>query len=109
MPEESIEDLKKRLDGYEQDGPTKLYYALNRKMVEMADLLNKKDLTAIAIDDPKDKTFDRLKVIWNDSSSLATAVQALGAAIGVSGDEEKDTSSRRRRITPESMSNVLPD
>lgn len=103
---DDIEKLKKQLEGYEQDGSAKLYYALNRKMGEMADLLNATNLKNLALDDPKDKTFDRLKVIWNDSSSIATAVQALGNAIGITGDEDKDIN-RRRITTPETMSNVL--
>ena len=36
---ESIEELKARLSFYEQNGPAKLYYSLNRKAIEMADLL----------------------------------------------------------------------
>lgn len=92
---------------YEQNGPAKLYYALNRKMWEMADLLNSTNLKNLALDDPKDKTFERLKVLWNDSSSISSAVQALGLAIGVSGDQDKDIDNRRRVTTPENMANVL--
>ena len=62
----TIEDLQTRLLQYEQNGAAKLYYSLNRKANEMADLLNRHNLANMVLDDPKDKTFDRLKVIWND-------------------------------------------
>lgn len=105
---ETIEELKKKVAHYEQDGAAKLFYALNRKMSEMADRLNSTSLQTISLDDPKDKTFDRLKVIWNDAASIATAVRTLGEVSGVTNDETKDTQSPKYRITtPESMSDVL--
>lgn len=75
---------------YEQNGAAKLFYALNRKMNEMADMLNKVNLGTLDVDDAKSKTFDRLKVIWNDASSIATGVKALGDLAGVTGNENKD-------------------
>jgi hypothetical protein len=112
MPDEDIEVLKKKVASleldkqkYEQNGAAKLYYALNRKMNEMADLLNSTNLKNIALDDPKDKTFDRLKIVWNDAASIAGAVQVLGNSIGITGDEDKDV--KRRRTTPESIAEDL--
>ncbi len=91
---ETLEELKEKLKLYEQNGAAKLFYSLNRKANEMADLLNKTDLCTLNIDDPKDKSFDRLKVIWNDAASLSTAIRELGLAAGVTGDEEKDVSKK---------------
>lgn len=105
----TIEEYEAIVKMYEENGPAKLYYALNRKMWEMADLLNKTNLKNLALDDPKDKTFERLKVIWNDSSSISSAVQAIGIAIGVTGNEDKDIQNTRRRTTPESIADVLGD
>ena len=107
MPEETDEILKRKVDMYEQNGAAKLYYALNRKMWEMADLLNSTNLKTLQLDDPKDKTFDRLKVIWNDSSSISQAVQILGNSIGITGAEDKDVKNSRRRTTPESIADDL--
>ena len=104
---ETIEELKKKLSHYECNGAAKLFYALNRKMSEMADRLNKTDLVTIALDDPKDKTFDRIKVIWNDAASIASAVKALGDTANITNQETKDTQAPIYRITPESISNVL--
>lgn len=82
--------LEQKLSLYEQNGAAKLYYSLNRKMNEMADLMNKTKLSDLSLDDPKDKTFERLKVIWNDAASIATAVKTLGESAGVTNDEKKD-------------------
>lgn len=87
---DTIESLKEKLQKYEQNGSAKLFYALNRKQNEMADLLNSIDLKDIEIQDAKNKSFDRMKVIWNDASSIAVAVKALGDAAGVTGNEEVD-------------------
>ncbi len=83
-------ELKKKIALYEQNGAAKLYYSLNRKMNEMADLMNSKNLSNISVDDPKDKTFDRLKIIWQDAASIATSVDALGKLARITGIEEDD-------------------
>lgn len=103
-----VDELKKRVALYEQDGGANLFYALNRKANEMAKLLNKVDLSALALDDKNDKTFERLKIIWNDSTSLSTAIKTLEGTAGITNDEEKDSTNPKYRITtPESISNVL--
>ena len=107
MSEEKDEILKKKIQMYEENGAAKLYYALNRKMWEMADILNNTNLRNISLDDPKDKTFDRLKILWNDSSNISNAVQILGNSIGITGDEERDVKNSRRRTTPESIADDL--
>jgi hypothetical protein len=106
---EKIKELEERLRKYEEDGVAKLYYSLNRKAWEMADLMNATNLRNLDIDDPKSKTFDRLKVVWQDASSIATAVRALGEIAGVTGDEGKDTQKTRKITTPESIAQELGD
>lgn len=91
---ETLDEIKIKLKSYEQNGAAKLYYSLNRKMNEMADLMNSKNLSSISVDDPKDKTFDRLKIIWQDAASIATSVDALGKLAKVTGDEEQDISKK---------------
>ncbi len=85
-----IEELEKKLKLYEQNGTAKLYYSLQRKMNEMADLMNKTNLAQLDLDDKNNKTFERLKVIWADAASIASAVKALGDSAGITGDEKKD-------------------
>jgi len=104
----SIEELEKIISLYEQNGAAKLFYALNRKMNEMADMLNKQSLSTLDLTDPKDKTFERLKIVWNDAASISLAVKALGDTAGITNDEEKDMQNPKYKITtPESISNVL--
>lgn len=100
-------DLEQTIKKYEEDGVAKLYYALNRKAWEMADILNSTNLKGVNLDDPKDKTFDRLKVIWNDAASISAAVKALGESAGVTEDETKDVTKSRQRTSPESIADVL--
>lgn len=87
---ETMDELKAKIALYEQNGVAKLYYALNRKANEMADMLNKSNLSNLDLTDPKDKTFERLKVVWNDSASISTAIKDLGSTAGITGDEKKD-------------------
>ena len=105
----TLEEAEKIISLYEQDGVTSLYYSLNRKANEMAQIMNKNSLVNLQLDDPKDKTFERLKVIWNDASSLATSIETLGNAAGITGDEEKDYQKNRRMISPESVAQDLGD
>ena len=85
-----IDLLKGKLERYEQNGAAKLYYSLNRKMNEMADVMNNNSLQTLDFENPKDKTFERLQKIWTDASGIATAVKALGEIAGVTGDEKSD-------------------
>ncbi len=103
----TLQEAEKIISYYEGDGISKLFYSLNRKAAEMADVMNSINLKNIALDDPKDKTFERLKVIWNDAASIAIAVKTLGETAGVTGDEQKDTQLSKYRITPESIADVL--
>ncbi len=91
---ETIQELKDKILLYEQNGAAKLFYALNRKMNEMADIMNKNTLGNLDLNDPKDKTFERLKVIWQDAASIATAVKDLGMTAGVTGNEQVDVSKK---------------
>ena len=79
-------DLRK----YEENGVAKLYYSLNRKANEMADLMNNISLRDLDIDDPKSKSFDRLKTSWTGASEIATSISELGNSAGITGDEKKD-------------------
>ena len=91
---DKIVEYEARLKLYEEDGPAKLYYSLNRKSWEMADLMNSTSLKSLDIDDPKSKTFDRLKVVWQDSASIASAVKTLGEVAGITGNEDKDVAKK---------------
>lgn len=86
----TLEEAEALIAKYEENGPAKLYYSLNRKSWEMADLMNNINLKSLDIDDPKSKTFDRLKVVWQDAASIAAAVKTLGEVVGITGDEKKD-------------------
>jgi septation ring formation regulator EzrA len=104
--ERALEFSNQKLRYFEMNGIAKLYYSLNRKANEMAELLNKHTLSNIPLDDPKDKTFERLKIIWNDSSSLTEAIKSLEQTAGITGDESKDMQPRFR-ITPESIADNI--
>jgi hypothetical protein len=116
--ESKIKDLEKQisyLQGknayYEEDGIGKLYHALNRKANEMAELLNKTSLTAIDIDDPKIKTFERLQKIWVDAGTISSSIKALEVLAGINqeGKEEKKEQIQinRKPFSPENMADAV--
>lgn len=96
--EQELKDLKKSYDylsrkcSYYENGDAKLYYALQRKMSEMANTLNKQNLENIDLDDRNSKAFDRIVTILQKCETISASASALGAIAGVTGDEEKDTS-----------------
>jgi hypothetical protein len=115
--ESKIKDLQKQivyLEGknsyYEQDGIGKLYHALNRKANEMAELLNKTSLTAIDIDDPKIKTFERLQKIWVDAGTISASIKELEVLAGISSsvvDIKKEQQQVRKPFSPENMADAV--
>ena len=95
--EKEIKELKKSNDYlnrrclFYENGDAKLYYALQRKMSEMANTLNRQNLEDIDLDDRNSKAFDRIVTILQKCETISASASALGAIAGVTGDEPKDT------------------
>ena len=94
MSVDKIIELEEKLKLYEQNGAAKMYYALNKKMNEIADLLNANSLKSIDLDDAKSKTFERVFRLLEKSEVISNAAKALGTIAGVTGNEEKDVSKK---------------
>lgn len=105
--QEEIERLKKELELSEsqrnvyENGDAKLYYALQRKMTEMANTLNKQNLEKVDIDDKNSKAFDRIISILQKCETISTSASALGVIAGITGNEDADTSKRNFTIAEE--------
>lgn len=91
---DTVESLKARLALYEQNGAAKAAYSINRKLNELADMLNKTNVATLDIADPKDKSFERLKAAWGEMASLGEAYRTLAASAGISGDESADVNKK---------------
>ena len=115
--ENKIKDLEKqiaylngKINYYEQNGVSKLYYSLQRKANEMADLLNDNKLTTTMIEDPKDKTFERLQKIWTDAESVSSAIKSLAVIAGIGQDttEKKEVVQvNKKPFSPENMADAV--
>ena len=88
--EKEIQNLETKLKGYEENGAAKLFYSLQRKANEMADLLNGNSLAKINLDDPKDKSFDRIFKILEKSQTVSESIKALRESAGITGNEKAD-------------------
>ena len=102
--------LEGKLAFYENDGIGKLYHALNRKANEMADLLNNNDLTKVQMEEPKDKTFERLQKIWSDAEGVSNAIKSLGILAGINQDPiniKKEIQAIRKPFSPENMADAV--
>jgi len=115
--EDKIKDLEKQVaylqsknNFYEQDGVGKLYYSLQRKANEMADLLNDNKLTSsmLSPEDAKDKTFERLQKVWSDAESVSNAIKSLGVLAGI-GQEvtDKKEIQIKKPFSPENMADQV--
>lgn len=87
--------LEQRLATFEISGKAKLYYSLNRNMSDLADMLDTIQLMNVNIDDIKDKTMERLKIIWAAVKPLSETIGILGESSGITGDEKKDTANKK--------------
>lgn len=87
--------LQAKLESLELQGKAKLYYSLNRNMSDLSDLLDSIELKNVNMDDPKDKTMERLKLIWASVNPLVATVSLLAESSGITGDEKKDTANRK--------------
>lgn len=105
----TLDEAEKIIGLYEQNGGAKLYYALNRKMNEMADMLNKNNLTSVNLDDPKDKTFDRVFKILEKSETVSNSAKSLREFAGITNDEEVDINKTpfKKVTTPETIADGI--
>lgn len=98
IAEPTIEDYKKKVEIlehkitlYEKHGGARAYYSLNRKLNEIAEVLNSVDLETQINSDAKDKKFDRVRALWGDVKDISIATQALATMYKLTGDEENDS------------------
>lgn len=104
---ETIEELKNKIALYERPGASAMFYALNRKMNEIASLLNSVTLKNIDIAAKSDASFERVFKLLEKSEGISTAAKALGEFAGITNDEDKDTKTPIFRITPETMADNI--
>lgn len=119
MSEELIKNLKQQIDYlekklayYENDGTGKLYYSLQRKANEMAELLNRTNLLDVELIDPKDKTFERLQKLWVDAGDISSSIKALETIAGINvepkeGKKEVQIQAVNRPFSPESVADAV--
>ena len=116
--EQKIKELEKsnaylmgKLAYYEQDGAIKLYYSLQRKANEMAELLNRINLLDIELIDPKDKSFERLQKLWSEAGNITVSIRALEISAGINqeGKENKKEAVivNKRPFSPESVADEI--
>lgn len=110
--EQQVAFLESKLAYYENDGTGKLYYSLQRKANEMAELLNRTNLLNVELIDPKDKTFERLQKLWVDAADISNSIKALEtiAAINVEpkeGKKETQVHVANRPFSPESVADAV--
>lgn len=86
----SIEELEKLVQKYEENGPAKLYYALNRKSWEVGDLLNDLNYKEVDLEDAKDKRFERVLKLCESATKMAESVKVLEGIAGITGNEQND-------------------
>lgn len=91
---DKIKELETKLKLYEQNGAAKAAYSINRKLNELADMLNKTNVANLDLSDAKDKSFERLKAAWGEMASLGTAYKTLAESAGITGDESKDVAKK---------------
>ena len=89
---------KEKLKLYEQDGIVGAYYALNRKLNEITNLLNSTNLTTLDLADKDDGTMERVMKFFNSVGDINDAMKKLKLDNALTGDEDKDKSRQKPLI-----------
>lgn len=89
---------KDKLKLYEQDGIVGAYYALNRKLNEITNLLNTTDLSRLDLADKDDGTMERVMKFFNSVGDINDVMKKLKIDNALTGDEEKDKSRQKPLI-----------
>jgi len=104
--EKSNKYLVSKISLYE-NGDAKLYYAIQRKMSEMAMSFNNIKLNEVDMQAKSDATFDRLFKLLEKCETIAKSASALGELAGITGDEKKDIAKIKKPYSPESVADEI--
>lgn len=89
---------EEKLELYESDGIVGSYYALNRKLNEITNLLNNNDLSRLDLSDRDDGSWERVMKLFNSVGDINEVLKKLRMDNQLSGDEEKDKARRKPLI-----------
>lgn len=89
---------KDKIKLYEQDGIVGAYYALNRKLNEITNMLNRTDLSTLDLADKDDGTMERVMKFFNSVGDINDVMKKLKIDNALTGDEEKDKSRQKPLI-----------
>lgn len=87
-----------KIELYESDGIVAAYYALNRKLNEITNLLNNNDLSKLDLSDRDDGSWERVMKLFNSVGDINEVLKKLRMDNQLSGDEDKDKSRRKPLI-----------
>jgi esterase/lipase len=87
-------EVEKKFNDLGLRGKAKLYYSLNRNMSDISDMLDKIKFADIDLTTKTDATMERLKMLWASVKPLAETLSILELSAKISGDEEKDTTTK---------------
>lgn len=108
---QQVSFLESKLAYYENDGIGKLYYSLQRKANEMAELLNKTSLLSIDLDSKDSKAFERLQKIWSDAGSITNSIKSLESLAGINQEQKDDKKDQpqvfKKPFSPENMADAV--
>ena len=90
--------LQEKIDLYEADGIVGSYYALNRKLNEITNLLNSRNLSNLDLADRNDGSWERVMKLFNSVGEINEVLKKLRMDNQLSGDEEKDKSRKKPLI-----------
>ena len=90
--------LEDKIKLYESDGIVGAYYALNRKLNEITELLNRKDISNLDLSDKDDGSWERVMKLFNSVGDINEVMKKLRMDNQLSGDEDKDKARRKPLI-----------
>lgn len=87
-----IDDIKKELDLYKQNGAIGLYYELNRFVNGTVAIMRKQGLDSLlsATKDEDPKKFERMMVLIKNAKEHVSDMKEMKAALGITGNEDDD-------------------
>lgn len=86
--------LQQKIDSLGLQGKAKLYYALNKNMSDIADLLEGIKFKDINLESKSDATMERVKILWASIKPVAETVNILEGTTSITGNEKQDTAPR---------------
>lgn len=102
-----VKVLEQELSQYQASGPIGFYYELNRWQNDINEYMKVQRVAALVGSDDKDKKFERVLKLIEQSKENVTTIESLKTILGIIGNEDEQSNKKVNFIDKLAIKRIL--